>query len=127
MLSSISDFNNKYIAHSQKRLYNESLQFLSEDKKLLLRSFPLNKKEKQLNITLLNLRGLPFLLGVGALSVLYDFKYKRRLVNKMDMVQNSLFRILVFNIFYYMLLVDNEAFYSVIYKMNVNNQYSDSP
>lgn len=111
----IFSLNEKFLSNVKNKLTIESHLYLSNEKKIILNHIPLVHNEKNISVSLLTLNNLPLLVTFILTSVSLDLVRKNMRLNFLRISRNASLRLLIINSFYYMFLVDNEKFYSIIY------------
>ena len=111
----IFSLNEKFLSNVKNKLTIESHLYLSNEKKIILNHIPLVHNEKNISVSLLTLNNLPLLVTFILTSVSLDLVRKNMRLNFIRISRNASLRLLIINSFYYMFLVDNEKFYSIIY------------
>ena len=111
----IFSLNEKFLSNVKNKLTIESHLYLSNEKKIILNHIPLVHNEKNISVSLLTLNNLPLLVTFILTSVSLDLLRKNMRLNFIRISRNASLRLLIINSFYYMFLVDNEKFYSIIY------------
>ena len=109
----IISLNEKFISNSKQKLAYESNFYLSTDRKQVLQHIPLVQKEKEICINLMSKNNIPVLTSISICSIVFDIYRKNR--NIRNILQNTVFRLLMINCFYYYILIDYDKFYSIIY------------
>jgi hypothetical protein len=115
MQNTLNSSNKQFLDNYKSQLVLESEAFLTEDKKNFIKQFGLTKKEKEIEVSLMKLKNWGWISSLVIISLIYDYAKNRKHITLLKFSQNILIRILSFNIFYYMLCVKNERFYSIIY------------